>query len=980
MGQPAELGRSPPPPTSRRRGVYLIPAVIIFLWTQFALFPRLLSSDHPATQKLSQHRLEQLEHSLQACSALHRPPIEYEQPTGLNRGNPRWSAKTGQSQAIVLRNATLFDGDHTLDHPVDITFHRGIITDIIPTAQHDSIPEDHDALVLDLEGRFVTPGLVDMHSHHIAGSSPDVRAVEDVNEIHPEFGPLTPYVRALDALKAYDPVAAIVASGGVTSSLILPGSANIMGGEAVPVKNVRRDEAGEELVEELLLEHGVPKEERRRYMKMACGENPKDVYGHTRMGNAFLFRKQMDSARQLLVKQDDWCLAAAAAYETGDERAIADLVKDGGLPTDIALESSVAMLRGQVGINIHCYESEDIEAMLRHSEEFGFRIQAFHHALEAWRVPDTIKNSGQNITVATFSHFAHYKHEAYDATLYAGRILTEHGVPVAYKSDGSNEFLNAKYLLSQAAEAHSFGLPEAQALQSVTSIPARSLELAHRIGYARPGYDADLVVWDSHPLANGATPLQVYIDGRATLNTTIDQAKFIETTLSAPSSRPQPIITERTSVCDQASRAGANLIITGITKTLIPGLHPQSNADNLTLVLSAGRIACFGPASECLGSAAADSTAIHLQNGHILPGLTAVTAGLGLQDIIMEPSTGDGIVSGSTPKTIIYAKHGLHPGGSKDLQRAKLGGITTAITAPLVTADVPVFLRGVSVAFKVSPSSTNNTPADETSTSDESQTLLDRAVLQPDVGLHIQIGQTGKTESTPTISSQIGLLRRLLAGSHHPTTSSPPEQYPQQDMEVYTQVANGTLPLIIHVLNHHDILHLVQLKRDFPATDLILFGATEAPLVARELAAARIPVLFTGLRPNPDTWEVKEALVGDPLTEAGLKVLVEAGVKVGLAQAGWSDSGIHNLGVDAGFAAKVAGLSEQRAVDLVSREVREILHLDGGSSAGVEGGGDGGYGGDFVVYEGNPLEWGASVVLTVDGVRSAVVECWPEAS
>ncbi|PYH83291.1 hypothetical protein BO82DRAFT_431036 [Aspergillus uvarum CBS 121591] len=965
MGQPAELGRSPPVPISRRRGLYLIPAVIIFLWTQFALFPRLLSSGHPATQKLSQHRLEQLELHLQACSTLHRPPVEYEQPTGLNlnRGNPRWSAKKGQSQAIVLRNATLFDGDLTLDHPVDITFHKGIITHIVPTAHHDSHLEDHDALVLDLEGRFVTPGLVDMHSHHIAGSSPDVRAVEDVNEIHPDFGPLTPYVKALDALKAYDPVAAIVASGGVTSSLILPGSANIMGGEAVPVKNVRRDEAGEELVEELLLEHGVPKEQRRRYMKMACGENPKDVYGHTRMGNAFLFRKQMDSARQLLVKQDDWCVAAAAAYETGDERAIADLVKDGGLPTDIALESSVAMLRGQVGINIHCYESEDIEAMLRHSEEFGFRIQAFHHALEAWRVPETIKNSGQNITVATFSHFAHYKHEAYDATLYAGKILTEHGVPVAYKSDGSNEFLNAKYLLSQAAEAHSFGLPEIQALQSVTSIPARSLELAHRIGYARPGYDADLVVWDSHPLSNGATPLQVYIDGRATLNSTIDQLKSVQTTLSAPSSRPQPIHTERTSVCDQASRADANLIITGITKALIPDLHPQSNTDNLTLVLSGGRIACLGPATECLSNAVDDSTAIHLQNGHILPGLTAVTAGLGLQDIIMESSTGDGIVSGSAPKTIIYAKHGLHPGGSKDLQRAKLGGITTAITAPLVTEGVPVFLRGVSVAFKVSPSLTT-TPSDEPSTS-ENQTLLDRAILHPDVGLHIQIGQTGKTESTPTISSQIGLLRRFLAGGHHLSSSEPS---PQDDVEVYTQVANGTLPLIIHVLNRYDILHLIQLKRDFPDTNLILFGATEAPLVARELAASRIPVLFTGLRPNPDTWEVKEALVGDPLTAPGLKVLVEAGVKVGLAQAGWSDSGVHNLGVDAGFAAKVAGLSEQRAVDLVSREVKEILHLGG------EGGGD------IVVYEGNPLEWGASVVLTVDGARSAVVECWPEAS
>ncbi|PYH48088.1 uncharacterized protein BP01DRAFT_421206 [Aspergillus saccharolyticus JOP 1030-1] len=954
MGQPGELGRVPSSPPSRRWGLYLLPAVVIFLWSQFTFFPRLQSSDHPATQKLSQHRLAQLEDHLQACSQLHRPPIEYEQPPVATRENPRWNAKTGQSQAILLRNATLFDGERTLDHPVDITFTKGVITHITPTAHDNSISEPQDALVFDLDGRFVTPGLVDMHSHHIAGSSPDVHAVEDVNEMHPDFGPLTPYVTALDALKAYDIVSAIVASGGVTASLILPGSANIMGGEAVPVKNLRRDESGEELVEELLLEHGVPKEERRRYMKMACGENPKNVYGHTRMGNSFLFRQQMDRARQLRQKQDDWCLAAAAAYETGDEKAIAELVRGGGLPTDISLESSVAMLRGQVGINIHCYESEDIEAMLRHSEEFGFRIQAFHHALEAWRVPDTIKNSGQNITVATFSHFAHYKHEAYDATLYAGNILAEHGVPVAYKSDGSNEFLNAKYLLSQAAEAHSFGLAEALALQSVTSIPARSLELAHRIGYAQPGYDADLVIWDSHPLANGATPLQVYIDGRATLSTTVLSTS--SQTPTPPPTRPVPLTSDKTAICDSASAPDATVIITGITKTLLPGLRPQTNTDNLTLVLSAGRITCLGAETDCRASAGS-ATPIHLHDGHLLPGLTAVTAGLGLQDIVMEPSTGDGIVPATTTD-LIYAKHGLHPTGSKDLQRAKLGGITTAITAPLAPSEGPIFLRGVSVAFQVSSTSSDS----NTTTT----TLLDRAILTPDVALHIHVGEAGKTANTPTISAQIGLLRRILAH----------ESLHQLDETLHEQITNGTLPLVIHTRNHHDILHLIHLKRDFPAVDLILFGATEAPLVARELAAARIPVLFTGLRPNPDTWEVKDAVVGPPLTAPGLQTLLAAGVKVGLAQAAWSDSGIHNLGTDAGFAARVVeGLSEEKAVGLVSWEVEDILHLRKGDKEQEEG-----HGGDFVVYEGNPLEWGASVVLTVDQAARSVVECWPEAS
>jgi hypothetical protein len=150
----------------------------------------------------------------------------------------------------------------------------------------------------------------------------------------------------------------------------------------------------------MLLDYGLPKAERQRYMKMACGENPRRVYKHTRMGNAWLFRKHMERAVELKARQDAWCLAAATARESGDKSVIARLTtssseKKGGLPEELQLESSVAMLRGKIGINIHCYEPEDFQDMLIHSKEFGFRIQAFHHALSAWKVPEMIKKSGQ---------------------------------------------------------------------------------------------------------------------------------------------------------------------------------------------------------------------------------------------------------------------------------------------------------------------------------------------------------------------------------------------------------------------------------------------------------------------------------------------------------------------------------------------------------------------------------------------------------
>jgi hypothetical protein len=152
-------------------------------------------------------------------------------------------------------------------------------------------------------------------------------------------------------------------------------------------------------VEEILLEHGVPKEDRRRFMKMACGENPRRVYKHTRMGNAWIFRKHMEQAKALREKQDAWCLSAAAVRESGNAAALASFMesttKDGDDTELLEFDSTIAMLRGKIGVNVHCYETEDFEDMLTHSKEFGFRIQAFHHALSAWQVPEMIKDSGE---------------------------------------------------------------------------------------------------------------------------------------------------------------------------------------------------------------------------------------------------------------------------------------------------------------------------------------------------------------------------------------------------------------------------------------------------------------------------------------------------------------------------------------------------------------------------------------------------------
>jgi hypothetical protein len=390
------MGSPTLPSQPHRKPRIKLPASILCLvgivvYAQFIILPQLISRSSASTLELSQFHLRRLDAGLQTCARFNTPPIEYEFPVSSSRVNPRWNPSSGQKETVILRNATLFDGEGFLP-TVDIQFSKGVIVSVSPTSAR-STP---GARVVELDGKYVTPGLVDMHSHHLVWSWPEVPQSDDTNEVNPATGPLTPFVRSLDGMKADDIATALIASGGVTSSLVLPGSANIMGGEAFMVKNAPKSgDLGEERVEDLLLEHGIPQADRRRFMKMACGENPKRVYKHTRMGNAWIFRHHMERARELVERQDEWCLSAAVTRDSGDAAAIAALGEKGGLPEELELESSVAILRGQIGVNVHCYEPEDIEDMLLHSKEFNFRIQAFHHALSAWKVPELIKESGE---------------------------------------------------------------------------------------------------------------------------------------------------------------------------------------------------------------------------------------------------------------------------------------------------------------------------------------------------------------------------------------------------------------------------------------------------------------------------------------------------------------------------------------------------------------------------------------------------------
>ncbi|KAI9743083.1 MAG: hypothetical protein M1818_003378 [Claussenomyces sp. TS43310] len=927
---------------------YLLSLFLVLLYVQLYLIPRLLFVPTPSSLALSQFHADQLTAGLQRCAEARRPKVRYSPPVSASRSNPRWNPISGQNGSVLLHNARLFNGETILKDAVDIRFSRGIIESVETTSR--VLPQGKDGLVvINLEGNYVTPGLVDMHSHHLVESWPATRSSSDGNEEHADFGPLTPFVRSLDSMKSYDPATAVIASGGITTSLILPGSANIMGGEGFLIKNYNNGgEDGEEVVEDMLLEHGIPHGERRRFMKMACGENPRSAYAHTRMGNAWKLRQHMAKAQELLEKQDSWCLSAAAAQESGEFAAIVSLAAtaaDSGTSAQmLEMDSTIGMLRGKVGVNVHCYEPEDFEDMLLHSHEFGFRIQAFHHALSAWKVPEMIKDRGDNITIATFADFALYKVEAYEANLWAGKVLSDHGVPVAYKSDHVMAETNAKYLIYQAAIAHSFHLPEDLALQSVTSVPAKSLEIDHRVGYIMPGYDADIVVWNTHPLAVGATPLQVYIDGKPTLDPekvkrTVSKMRS-ESYPTNPQGRMRRVVTERTKseICKTSILESDEVVITGIRRNFLRGLPSESSSDDgLTMVLNAGKLTCLGTKEDCI-PAKSGTTFIALENGYVAPGLIAISNALGLGDIANSDDTSDGIVSAERdvldPRQVEYAKYGIHLEG-KAFKRAQYGGVTKAITSPMAVG----FLSGVSVGIKTNGKSS----------------VLDGGIFQDDVALHLAIGQIDKeSKSTPTISAAVKALRKILFENRGKDN-------------VYGKAANGTLPVVLHVENKYDILEMIKLKKDHGDVNMIIYGGSGAPAVAEELASSKIPVILAPFRCAQDTWENLDCPAGPPLTKSSAEILSDAGVIFGIAIGGEEgDPHLQNLMLEASWAAKYAGLSDQSAVDLVSTNIEKILGL---KTEGL---------GDFVVYEGNPLEFGAAVVLSVDGGDGGIVNCFPD--
>lgn len=376
---------------------------------------------------------------------------------------------------------------------------------IVAVGKGIALPEG--VRTIDGTGKWVTPGIIDAHSHLGVFPAPGVQGHADGNE---NIEPNTAYVWAEHSVWPQDPVFTKARAGGVTSLLILPGSANLFGGRGVSVKNVPA------VTVQQMKFPGAPYS-----LKMACGENPKGRYGSrgrspaTRMGNVAGFRRAWIDAAEYARKWD--------SYERKRARGEAAEAPK----RDLGLETLAGVLKGEILVQNHCYRADEMAVMLDVGREFGYKTRAFHHAVEAYKIADLLAADGT--CVATWATRWGFKMEAYDAIEENAAILTRAGVCVAIHSDEQRliQRLNVESAVAIAAGRRAgITIPQEEAIKWITLNPAKIMGVADRTGSLEPGKMADVVLWSKNPFSVYAIAEKVFIDGALVLDTSDPATRY----------------------------------------------------------------------------------------------------------------------------------------------------------------------------------------------------------------------------------------------------------------------------------------------------------------------------------------------------------------------------------------------------------------------------------------------------------------------
>jgi imidazolonepropionase-like amidohydrolase len=387
------------------------------------------------------------------------------------------------SRPTVIRNVNIFTAAGPLIRNGAILMQDGKVVSVGATVNAPA-----DAVVIDGTGKYVTPGIVDDHSHLGANAAPNVWSREDANEL---VNPVTGYVWVEHSVWPQDPQFPRDLAGGVTTIQVLPGSGNLFGGRSVILKMVPSPSV-----------QGMKFPGAKYGLKMACGENPMRVYStrgpQTRMGDVAGYRAAWIQAEAYRRRWDKWL-----ADKTGDP------------PTrDLNLETLAEALRGNILVHQHCYMADEMMQLIDVSKEFGYKIRSFHHAIEAYKIADVLAKEG--IAASMWADWGGMKMEMMDGVRANMAIVhAAGGITIMHSDDASgSQRLNQEAAKSMAAgRAIGINITEEDAIKWMTINPAWAIGLEDKIGSLVAGKNADVVLWSGNPFSVYTRTEKVWIDG-----------------------------------------------------------------------------------------------------------------------------------------------------------------------------------------------------------------------------------------------------------------------------------------------------------------------------------------------------------------------------------------------------------------------------------------------------------------------------------
>jgi len=815
------------------------------------------------------------------------------------------------SGVVVIRGARIFTVADGVIERGTVVMRGGKIAAVGPV---DEVAVPDGATVVDGSGRVVVPGLVDTHSHLGVYARPRVVANSDGNE---STGPVQSLVRAIDSIYPRDPGIRQGVAGGVTTANIMPGSANVMGGQTAYVK-LRGKTVAEMLID---LGDGPPG------MKMANGENPKRSYGG---------RGKAPATRMKVMALQRGIFLKAQRYQ--EKRA-----KDPDHPRDLALEPVVEILEGRRTVHFHTHRADDIMSALRLRDEFGFEL-VLQHATEAYLVADEIAKRGVACS-HTIVDSPGGKPEALNLRFETPGETAAAGIVVAVNTD--DPVTESRFFLRTAALCVRGGMKRTDALKAVTLNAARMMHLEDRVGSIEPGKDADVVLLSGDPFSVYTRVLGTWIEGVRVFDRADERdlrhatgghhvrermrgRRYGPTPRPAPARDPQPDAAWQTGD-EYAVHAGA----------LFDG---EQTRRDVYLHVRDGKVVSVGAEPPPEGIAVMGSA-------WVVPGLVDAHASAGLSGAMNVPADQDLQERAKAVHADLRALDGFNP--RERLVRYLLAHGIVAVHAVPGPRPVVAGQAGVFTTY--------------------GDTAAEATVKFPSA-LVFNLGESAKRRGGAAPGTRMGVaavIRKALSEAlqRKPKRSGDgdgdeDEHDGDRDGDAFRPgravlraCARGELPALFVAHREDDLLTALRLADEF-GLSVALSQATEGYLVADELKAAGAPVLAA------PTMQRAGGLQTFNTTLENAARLADAGVPVAITSG--YESYVPKTRVvlfEAGVAA-ANGLGHERALRAVTSEPARLLGIDdrfGALKSGMPA--------TFACFDGDPLEYATHCVRVVAAGR-----------